>query len=360
MPRTDWLQKNDYRAYPLVENDFTLSPVGSSSSGMPEELPRRGLVDAGFVLGINSHFELGEDTVYLHSVIKTAGSVTFRFRANYSENARDFLRCYEWLFEFELDTPFGATRFVDATHIDTGLSNPLRGQGFVTIGNLNEIADIMDGEWLLVAQPEVEPGLLQSLVNTYAKSINAANEPRPCPPECPCPPSSSSSPSASSLSSSSLSSPSSSSSSESSASSESSSLPSEEPCDDPPPIVPDPDFAAPVALPESTEYLGHVKLKPGFNCRLTVSEDDNAIEIGAGEAYGEGQQCTTPDLRTDDDGVIREDACLPCKGPIYTVNSQADGATALRLVGGPGVVIIPRPSEHEILISLDEEGICEL
>jgi hypothetical protein len=113
-------------------------------------------------------------------------------------------------------------------------------------------------------------------------------------------------------------------------------------------------------LPESTGYVGHVKLKPGFNCHITIREDENVIEIGAGEEHGEGQQCTTPDLRTDEAGVIREDACLPCKGPIYTVNGQAEGSTALRLVGGAGVVITPRPGEHEILITLDEEGICEL
>ena len=351
MPRTDWLQKNDYRAYPLVENDFTLSPIGSSMSGQPEKLPRRGLVDASFILGIDSHFELGNDTVYLHSVIKTAWSITFRFRACYSEDVRDFLRCYEWLFEFDLNTPFGATRFVDATHIDTGAPNTLRGQGFVTIGNLVEMADIADGEWLLVAQPEVEPGLLQSLVNTYVKALNVANEPRPCPTECPCPPSSSSSPSISSLSSSSPS---------LSSSSLSSSSPVAEPCEDPPPIDPDPDFVAPVALPESTGYAGHVKLKSGFNCHISIHESANVIEIGAGEEYGEGKKCTTPDLRTDDDGTIREDACLPCKGPIYTVNGQAEGSTTLRLVGGPGVVITPRPTEHEIIISLDEEGICDL
>lgn len=341
MPRTDWLQKNDYRDYPLVESsDFAITPTGSSSSGCPDELPRRGLVDAGFILGIDSHFELGEDVIYLHSVIKTALSITFRFRATYADADRDFLRCYEWLFEFEFDTPFGATRFVDATHIDTGMPNSLRGQGFVTIGNLAEMALLTNDEWLLASQPEVEPGLLQSLVNTYAKSLNVANKPRPCPTECPCPESSSSE---------------SSESSESSSSSSSAAV-----CEDPSPIDPDVDFVAPVVLPESASYVGHVKLKPGFNCRVTVDEADNAIEIGAGEAYGEGQQCTTPDLRTDDEGVIHEDACLPCKGPIYTVNGQAEGSTTLRLVGGPGVVITPRPSVNEVLISLDEEGICEL
>lgn len=348
MPQTDWLQKNDYRAYPLVEGDFSLLPVGSSMSGQPTELPRRGLVDAGFVLGIESLFDPAQDSVYLHSIVKTAWSVTFRFRARYDDPERDFLGCYEWLFEFDLDTPFGVTRFTDATHIDTGAPNPLRGQGFITVGNLSEIADIMDGEWLLSAEPEVEPGLLQSLVRTYVRTLNAANEPRPCPSGCPCPPSSSSLSSESSLSSSSP--------SESSVSSPS----AEVPCEDPPPIDPDPDFDAPTVLPESTGYEGHVKLKPGFNCRITVDESDNAIEIGTGEEYGEGQQCTTPDLRTDDDGGVREDACLPCKGPVYTVNGQAEASTVLRLLGGAGVVITPRPNENEILITLDEEGICEV
>ena len=339
MPETDWLQKNDYRAYPLVEGDFSLSAIsGGSASG--EELPRRGIVDAGFILGADSAFELGNDSVYLDSILKTSAEIEFRFRAIYSETERDFLRCYEWVFVFELGAAFGETQFVEMTHIDTGAEEVHRGSGFLTVGDLAEIAALPDGEWFLVDTVEVEPAILQSLVNSIVKQFNLANEDRPCPPACPCPSSSSSS-SSSSLSSSSMSSS------------------SETPiCEDPEPIDPDPGNVAPEALVEAVGIVGDVKLKQGYNTEINVIAGQNVIEITGSEGAGAGAQCN--DLRTNPDGSIREDLCLPCAGLIYTLNGVGNDVERFQLVGGPGVVITPQPDDHEIVISLDEDGICDL
>lgn len=340
MPETDWLQKNDYRAYPLVDSDFSLSAIsGGSASGY--ELPRRGLTDAGFVLGVDSVFEIGNDSVYLHSVLKTSTDVEFRFRAVYAEQERDFLRCYEWVFVFDLVAEFGATQFVDMTHTDTGVEEVHKGSGFLTVGDLSEVAALPDGEWFLVSDPEVEPALLQSLVGSIVKQFNLANEERACPPDCPCD----------------LSSSSSSSSSSSPFSSSSSSSPTPV-CSDPAPIDPAPGDDAPEALPESEGIVGAVKLKQGYNAQINVIEGQNTIEITGSEKAGAGAQCN--DLRTNTDGSIREDLCVPCAELIYTINGVGNTVEHFQLVGGPGVVVTPRPNDHEIVISLDEDGICDL
>jgi hypothetical protein len=114
----------------------------------------------------------------------------------------------------------------------------------------------------------------------------------------------------------------------------------------------------PDALPETLGIVGNVKLKPGFNCVLVVDELNNAIVISASEKAGAGEQCV--DLRTLEDGTIVEDNCMPCRGPIYTINGRGNDDEAFQLVGGPGVVIDPFPDRHEIIISLDEEGICDV
>jgi hypothetical protein len=336
MPETDWLQKNDYRAYPLVEGDFSLSATqGGPASG--QELPRSGIVDAGFILGVDSAFEIGLDSVYLDSILKTATEIEFRFRAIYSASWRDFLRCYEWVFVFDLTAAFGETQYAEMTHIDTGAEEVHRGTGFLTVGELTDIAALPDGEWFLINVAAVEPAILQSLAGSIVKQFNLANEARPCPPACPCPSSSSSS--SSSLSSSSSSSPSA-------------------VCEDPEAIDPDPGNDAPEALVEAVGIVGDVKLKQGFNTKITVVEGQNVIEITGSEKAGAGAQCD--DLRTNADGSIREDLCLPCAGLIYTLNGVGNDVEHFQLVGGPGVVVTPQPNDHEIVISLDEDGICDL
>jgi len=328
MAETGWLEGNDLRSYPLVQGNFAL--VGGG------ELPRKGLVDAGFMPGIDSCFEVGKDTVFLHSMVVGLTKVTFTFRAGYSEPERDFLRCYEWVFTFNYTDPFGLTQHRDMT-LREGFSPPQepdRGQGFLTVGDLSEIEAFGLGEYVLAAEPEVEPALIQPLAKAFVKNVNIANAGRPCPPGCPCPPSSSSS----------SSSPSSSSSSSSG-------------CVDPDPIEPDTDSHAKV-LPETVGLIGDVKLKPGFNSQIVVVESSNLIQLRAGVKLGEGEPCE--DLRVDDEGRVAPNLCLPCAGPIYAINGVGADVADFQLVGGPGVVITPNPDEHEIVISLDEEGICEV
>lgn len=330
MAELDWLEANDLRAYPLVDGDFSLS------GGLT--LPRKGIADAGFMLGIDSYFEPGQDSVYLYSVTIGLTSLTLRARAEYADAERDFLRCYEWSFSFALLAPFGTTVHADATHIETNLPAPDRGQGFITIGDLSELAALPLGEHFLLNEPSFEPALLQSLVRSFAKSINLANGPRPCPPICECEPSSSSS-----------SDPSSSDSSSSSSSSGG--------CVDPDPIEPDSDDHD-EALPEAVGLVGAVKLMPGYNCEITVVEGQNLIQIGAGVKSGEGEPCS--DLRIDEDGQVWADLCAACDGPIYTLNGIGAEIEHFQLIGGPSVVVTPNADENEIVISLDEEGICEV
>jgi len=334
MAELDWLEANDLRAYPLIDGDFSLS------GGLT--LPRKGLVDAGFMLGIDSYFEPGQDSIYLYSITIGLTTLTLRARAEYADAERDFLRCYEWCFSFALLAKFGETVHADATHIETSLPASDRGQGFITVGDLSELAALPLGEHLLLSAPSFEPALSQSLVRSFAKSINLANGPRPCPPICECEPSSSSS--------------SDSSSDPSSSDSSSSSSPSGE-CTDPDPIEPDGDDHD-AALPETVGLTGAIKLMPGYNCEITVVAGQNLVQIGAGVKSGKGAPCN--DLRIDETGQVWEDLCAACDGPIYTLNGIGAETEHFQLIGGPSVVVTPNADEHEIVISLDEEGICEV
>lgn len=321
MAEIGWLAANDMRSYPLAQDNFSFDLGGS--------LPRKGIVDAGFMPGIDSYFEIGVDTVNLYSVTVTATTISFKFRATYDDPARDFLRCYEWLFTFNLTDPFGATQHVSMTPRLGGAPDPYRGQGFLTIGDISELATLAVGEHHLTNEPAVEPATIQSLTRSFVKTINLANMSRPCPPGCPC-----------------------SSSSSSSESSSSAGLP----CEDPDPI--EPEEIGLVALPQTTRLVGEVLFKQGYNSQVSVIEASNLIQLNAGLKAGIGEPCQ--DLRTDDDGNIVETLCLPCAGPIYSIDGIGADIEHFRLISGPGVVITANPDEHELVISLDTEGICEV
>lgn len=353
MPESDWLNQNTHRAYPFpYGTDFAVS-AGTFDG-------KSAFADAGFTLGIASAFMHARDAVYLERYYKGGGVIRFVFRTRYGDLATyDAMRCYEWVFEFPDDAPLGATVYTIPTRIDeldlVGEENPEMGMAFLSIGDLPTALDgAADGNVYFTEEPELEPATLQSNVDTFVNSINLANEPRPCPPSCdPCPSSSSSSSQSSQSGSSDSSSSSSSDEPVPSSSSSSSSA-----CEDP--DFPEPsDLDAPVrlALPNG-RFIGPVKLKPGYNCLINLSETQNLVTVQSGLYRGEGMQCE--DLRTTELGDLVPEVCLDCGGHVYAVEGHGFDVDELQLVGGPGVLILPNADKHRIVVILEEEGICEV
>lgn len=348
MPESDWLNQNAHRFYPFVPSADFSTDAGTFDG-------QAAFADAGFTLGIASAFEHARDHVYLWRYYKAGDIIRFVFRLDYGATTYDPMRCYEWVFEFPLDAPLGATTYAIPTRITDydliGEENPEMGLGFVTVGDLTEaLASAADGNVFMFGDPVIEPALLQSNVNTFVNKIRLANEDRPCPPECPCPSSSSGSSQSSSSSSSSSEAPSSSSSSSSS----SESLV----CEDP--LEPEPaELNAPIRieLPNGT-LIGAVKLKPGFNCIIDFDTIQNIVTLQSGLERGEGMQCE--DLRTAEDGSLTFESCRACGGLIYAVNGHGVGVEHLQLIGSPGVLILPDADNNRIVVRFEEEGVCKV
>jgi hypothetical protein len=344
VPESDWLNQNAHRHYPLVPSaDFTVD------TGLFDG--KIAFVDAGFTLGIASAFEHAQDHIFLERYYMTASVIRFVFRLEYAPAVPyPAMQCYEWVFEFPIDAPFGATVSAVPTRISDfhliGEENVEMGLGFLTVGFLDiALASAVAGNVFFTQQPQVEPALLQSAVNTFVNSIKLANEARPCPPACD---SSSSSSSSSSPSSSSPSSPSSSSSS-------SSSSPD---CEDPEPPEPATlDAPTRVDLPGGV-FTGQVKLKAGYNCLISIDGNRNRITIKPSLSRGEGMQAE--DLRLGEDGIPFHETCLDCGGLVYAINSHGFDVEHIQFVGGQGVVVEPDAENHRVVVRFEEEGICRV
>lgn len=340
MSQADWLTLNTQRAYPFVEGPFTTT--GGDFPG--NEI----FADLGFTPGIASHFEPGRDSIYLDRYYLTAYNIYFFFRVAYGPGADyEAMECYEWVFSFLLDSPVGKTDYAIATQRSLDEFNysrereaPEMGMAFMVCGRLDVLALGLGGNYF-TDTPTVEPALIKSDARAFVNGFKVANEPRPCPNDCPCDENSSSSSSSGPVM--------------SSSSSSSSSASYCEPEPEPEPVL----QSAPLrlALPR-VPYTGAVKLKSGYNMRISVIEPQNAIKLDAGVNAGAGMQCE--DLRIEEDGQPVADSCQTCGGLVYGINGHGFPAEHLQFVGEKGVVILPDADNHRVWILLEEEGICRV
>jgi hypothetical protein len=304
MPELDFLDLNDFIAYPLVTDD-PRTFVGSGS------LPRRGISDAGFLLGLDSGFDVAADDVHLYSVEVTATEVIFDFRCSALE-----MLGYRWLFAFQSTAELGCTAYTMPETIAGAIPDPERGTGYLTIGNLEELLALGVGVYILAGTLRVEPARLQSLIDTYARSVIPANTARLCPPQC-CASSSSGSSDSSSSSSSGL---------------------------------------VDTAYVYGGALLGDVKFKEGFNSRITVKPANNLIEFDAQVGAGAGPACE--DVIIDENGFHQGETCLDCDAFVRSLNGQVSEDGRLKLTGLRGVKVVPDPVNHKLTVTVDPRSVC--
>jgi hypothetical protein len=297
MPERDWLNVNNFLHYPLVEGDRTLY------SG--SELPKEGIADAGFVLGIDSGFIPGDHDVFLYAAWAYDDRIELDFRAD-----APGMSGYRWLFPIPAGTAEGTSVHRDAEHISLASESPDRGEGFVTVGRIESLHGVLPagGDNRLVTALNVEPALIQSLYGAAARSIGIANDARLCP-DANC------------------------------GSSLSSSVSAEE----------GDTFAMALNL------IGALKFREGYNASVEVIPSTNVIEINARVGLGAGEPCE--DVIIDENGFQRGEECVNCDRFIGSINGVVMGKD-VTLQGTPGVCVVPDPDNHKIIMTIESGKVC--
>lgn len=304
MAEREFYNTNDQISFPFIHGD----PLGLAPAAT---LPRQGIVDAGFVMGIDSEFDVETDTVYLHSFYVSLGSVFFDFRSTASG-----FGSHRFLFNFPVgSTAFGTTCYADATLITGGPEEPSVGRAFLTVGDLTGVLTLGDTLWTLTGLLRVEPGLIQTEVGSFISSVSAGNKARCCPAACGVPSSSS----------------------------------SEIACD------PDGIFL------QAQGLTGDILFREGNNIGIQLDETTNAILFDALIGLGEGETCEDVIIDGDgEDGFRRGETCLTCGEAIRSVNGRVIPGGKLVLSGWPGVEITPDPDNNLVYVTLNPEKFCEV
>jgi len=288
MAELEFLDHMDKIAFPLVNGDDR-SFVGGGA------LPRQGLSDAGFLLGVDSGFVAATHTVRLYSYARSGSTMSFDFRS-------DAMVEHRFLFEVPATTSFGKAFRVTATRIVGGASAPSYGEGYIVVGNLEELEALGEGTFLLTGTLRVEPALLQPLVNTLMNTLSIANEPRLCP-----------------------------------------TVPGSS-------AVPEPDYVCPFIK----NLDGAIKFSEGNNARVSVDADNNVLQLGGAVGAGLGEPCE--DVIIDEDcGFTRGEECDPCDDYIRSFNGMQTEDGVIYFTEGPGVVVINEPDDHRIRIVIDSD-----
>jgi len=299
MPELAFLNQNERIAYPLIQGDSqALLPSG--------DLPKECLVDAGFMLGLDSQFDPLLHNVTLRSIEVTATEVMLRFVSDATG-----LTGYSWIFSFSPAAPFGCSVYSDMTPDVGGPASPDKGWGYATVGHLDRIAARGIGLYTLITPPRVEPALLQSLVKTFARSVAVGNTKRLCPDEC-C--------------------------------GSSSSLPSAD------------------GYIFASGLIGDLRFREGFNMRLSVNLPRNLIEFRAVAGGGSGKTCEDvivdgpgPEGFKKDDGSL----CGTCAKFVRSVNGLSSPSGHLQLIGAAATTVIPDKNNHLVTVKMESNRECD-
>ena len=322
MAERGFLNVADFISYPLVmyADRKVLAP--------PEDFPRqpKGIVDAGFILGLDSGFQAAVNNVTLYALVMTATDIAFDFRSD-----APGMSGFRWLFTFSLTDPFGCMQYQKVTQIGSGFEFAELGEAYVVVGDLEKlIANITVGVHVVADDNEgnplyVEPARVQSLVDTYARGINVANGRRSCPAPC-CEPTPSNS--------------------SSSSSSSGGGGPEE---------VQNSAFVLQYGMQAAIDFM------EGWNSVIQLDTGNNAIIFGASIGAGDGQQCLNDEwinylcdeagLRVDT-GRATTGGCDDCGAFIRSINGQGFINGSLELRGGIGVYIDEVKGELEVTVDL--------
>jgi len=342
MARAGWYNENEYRDYPFMtqvepfgivrEEDLSLSSSSSLSSESSAEalvgLPHEAIVDFGAIMGIRSGFDEQTDWVYLYRISYDAPYFVFEFRNTACSESIFFIRhqgADPWTISWESSRPMGyeptlpsSQSSISSSSSASPSSEPFNPwnfepceepcwEAFIVTGFFNDLLDMMvDGDTLYFHQGVwvIEPCRVQSLVDSFAASINLANRARKhvtLPERC-----------------------------------RSSSSSAEE---------------DPVHLNRAC-MTGDLAFKGGYNCVIRQEDSNNAIVIDGAVGGGEyGQPCEEfPYYPGEEkpDGSKHYSGGPTCGEIVKTVDGK--GGRTIRIDPGPGFGISTDPDDPSLLI----------
>lgn len=169
MARAGFFNDNEYRAYP-----FIYRARGQSELTAPES----GIVDAGFILGLDAEFDASEHSVWLAAVTVTAEQITFRFETD-APGAAGIPLTFTGPRTAEWTTLYAATG--PAPHVCA--EEPIW-EGFIVTGVLPTSFPAPLATTYSSDDYVIEPGLLQNLAKSYLRSISVGNYERTTIPPC--------------------------------------------------------------------------------------------------------------------------------------------------------------------------------
>ena len=314
-----------------------------------QALPTDALVDAGFLMGVESGFVEGLHNVWLQRIYRTVDRFYFVFQSDapglvgqeltfcrdlgdgdyatsfyeQSESEAEVVLETCGLFPPELFPPelFPPELFPchgEAVSEDSVSSlsseeseiaecqRPLLWTGYVTSGTLETLGQILAAGGVMTGQLLVEPGLIRSSVSAWMQSANLANTDRvraETPEDC------------------------------------------KDYCW---PFDPGAVFVQSVCL------QGRLRFKEGFNCAIRQNNVENSITIGASEGGGAGQPCEEVPLFVGEEPPIGGSFLTGgpgCGELIRTINGV--GGARLNVIGGVGVAVTAYPSQNRIVVDVD-------
>jgi hypothetical protein len=295
-------------------------------------LPDYAIADFGCIMGAESGYRAGVDTVNLSRIRSVGGYVEYEFtttapglegkvlRFVRAVSDEDYITDYAESIDENTDSTIDCSINCESCNPtpDEDCANDNPWTGYLVTGKVAKLA-----QWLPECTPidceegsrvvcvftgtvPVEPSLIQSLSGSYARSLNVANADRTrasAPQECK-------------------------------------------------------DYCWPFDIQDHYTacacVIGNIRFVEGYNACISQSDLDNTITINACVGGGAGEPCTPP-LVTDDEappeGRQTLDGALKCDEVIRTINGVGD--RFFEIVGGTGVVITPVPEENKVIVDIN-------
>jgi hypothetical protein len=290
MPRAGFYNDNEYREYPFVFKPIYGGPT----------LPTETIVDCGFIMGLDSGFDELQHVVYLAAISKTQTTLQFEFRTTAPKSA-----AYPIVFERAFTSDDWTDEYADSSVASEEVfcATEPAWSGFMVSGRINELIAAMDvGEVLRyegggVQQRIVEPARIQSLVRSYLRSISVANYARTVMKDC---------------------------------------------------EVPSGARGRQIIV-NANCIKGHVRLQPGFNCRIRQSDLGRELQIsaergvntsgpGSEEFCQNGSEIKLYPLEIPAVGSQFLSGGPACNEVITSINGLQ--AADVKIVGGSGIQVV--------------------